>query len=181
MQKQINLGHLARLAEHLDAIGEREAAVMVRSDLASMRLGEPVQYERLLHVAAELVHDGDTQLHNVREQIATHITAQRCEAAAAEGGGAVGELVDAVIVMAVRLMAPYRNASRAWPAVGDKVVCLGVLPELAAMDDQTLFANTAVVQQIDPGAWRARVEWPTSARWVGIEEIAAVHVWRQPR
>lgn len=181
MKKPINLEHVGRLAEHLDAIGEHQAAIIVRSDLTLLRMAETVPYERLLHVAAELVHDGDTQLHNVREQIAEHITAQRCWAAASEGGGAVAELVDAVIVMAVRLMAPYRNAGRAWPALGEKVMCLDVLAGIERMDDEALAAHTAVVRQIDPARHRVRVEWPTSARWVGIEEIAAVQVWRQAR
>jgi hypothetical protein len=186
MQKPINLEHLARLAEHLDGIGERQAAIMARADLALLRDNQTVPYERLLHVAAELVHSGDTLLGNVRAEIGQIVDARNCEIAAAQGGPAVAELLDAVIALAVRLVAPYRNASRVRPEIGEQVVYVDLLPDLAGMDEATLAAHTGEVREIGPTRLRdsdpimVLVRWPRSSQWVNVEQIAAVRMWRQP-
>lgn len=178
MQKPINLDHVARLAEHLDAIGERQAAIIVRAALAQLREGEVVPYESLLRFASELVHDTDVQLEHVREVIAHRLSAQQCWVAAGQGGGAVAELLDTVIVMTVTLLAPHTHVSRGWPVVGEPVVRLSALPCIADSDSDTLAANTGVVAELDTAKRRVRVQWPAGERWVDMDEIAAVRTWR---
>lgn len=176
-----DLDRVAALAEHLDSLGGdyNQAAVAVREILSILRTGEHSDYAPLVRFVAELLHDSTMQLSRVREQVGKRITAELCETVAAKGGGEVAELIDTALAMAVRLTAPHMHISRVWPSVGEPVMSLAALADVREMDDAAITANTGIVRKIDPRRRRARVQWPSHARWVQVGEIAAFRVWRE--
>jgi len=186
MKQPDNLDRVAALAEHLDSLGtsdSRKAAMVVRDVLSILRSGTTAAYYGpLVQFAAELLHDSTVQLDRVREHLAGRITAAQCWDAAANGGGAVAELVDAAIVMTVQLTAPQMHVHRVWPTVGETVMLIEHLPAVGAMRDADLADYSGTVTELDTATRRVCVNWPMGGpQWHRVDEIAAVRVWRQPR
>lgn len=179
MNNPDNLDRVQALAEHLDTLGKRDAAIVVRDVLSSLRVGSWRPDGQLVEFAAEVLHDTTSQLAAVREEISKRITAQQCHDAAAGGGGAVAELLDAALVMAVRLTAPQMHVHRTWPIVGESVVILGALAEIAEMNGPSITSCIGIVRHLDTRRRRARVHWPTHNRWVAVDELVAFRLFER--
>src|SRR5687768_7108751 len=102
------LDPIGALAEHLDSVGEHQAAFVVRDVQSSLRsCCEPIpDAASLVQFTAGLVADSTAQLEQLREVASKRITAEQCWTAASAGGAAVAELVDHALGLAASLTGP---------------------------------------------------------------------------
>lgn len=174
------LNPISTLAEHLDELGEHQAAIVVRDVLSSLRsCCDPIpDTATLVQFVAGMVHETSARLNDVREKASKLITAERCWDAAKNGGSAVAELVDLALVMAVRSTVPHMHVNRAWPTVGETVMTTAVVAEVGRMTIAELKTNTGTVRQLDTRRRRVRVQWPTHSRWMDVGDVVGFRSWR---
>ncbi len=173
------LRSIAQLAEHLDSVGARGAARGVRQHLSILRSPRGNSSAADLIVwAAQLVADAARDRDAVTEKIATRFaTAEDCHRAAEEGGHAVAELIDTVIVAVVMSLAPMTIVNRKYPVLGEHVVLLDDLPDPADWPVGPDLVGR--VTELDVPGRRVRIGYDGDNRgeWFQLDDIASVRTF----
>ncbi len=170
---------VALLAEHLDSAGARGAARTVRHHLSIMRTPRSNSSAAdLMLWTAQLIAGAARDRDAVTEKISQNIaTAEVCYKAAEEGGHAVAELVDTVIVAAVMMLAPMTVINRKYPVVGEQVVLVDDLPDPA---DWPIGPDlVGCVNELDVPGRRVRIGFDGDKRgqWFQLDDIASVRTF----
>lgn len=176
------LREIAHLAEHLDSAGARDAARVVRHHLSIMRgLNSNSSAADVIIWAARLVADARRDRATVTDKIVNNVaTMDACHKASVEGGYAVAELVDTVIVATVMTLAPMTFQLRRYPVVGERVMVvdeLDQLPDALTMpaDDDAYPLGTVLEVNVPRGC--ARVSFhglDRDACWFDFRDIVGI-------
>lgn len=176
------LREVALLAENLDSSGARDAARVVRHHLSIMRGHNSTSSAAAVILwAARLVADAARDRATITDKIVNNVATMKvCHKASVEGGHAVAELVDTVLVAAVMMLAPMTFQHRRYPVVGERVMIvddLDQLPDALTMPDEDDACPFGKVLEVSVPRGCARVSFhglDRDACWFDFRDIVGI-------